>query len=473
MATQGAFGFAASPRDQDQRTPRGTGPHDTEGHPPAPPPSGRTAQGELAHAAAVLGPMLEHPGGLVATAEELVAGLAVCDALAEYDPGGGLTVAELHALLGGRFDRASVERRIKVLLANKTLRRRRPRPYEPRIVLTVRGALARLLLPLLLDGDGHRQLIELLDRTRARALRPEATEAEIGAALRSIHRLLRTFTNQFTVLLDSRTVTEMVREVAEERTDELQQQLEALREVIDARFGGLLGLMDEVGAELRAYLDALGQFVRRIFADRAGFHDPRVLRPAEYDDAAKVGSVAQLAAVFDGIVFDAAPVLVAADVAAEAFLAGRDRPDPVAPPEPAGAEVGVDPIRAEQQAQQRTMQRRAALAERFLQRGPTVMDGKVASVDLTEELRTRHWPGPVLLLGDLFELAGDAEQPYGLSIADGLLVSVEGPYSYLSPVALHADRSAAQRRLHQALQAEADRDGPHGSAADPDQEVPA
>jgi hypothetical protein len=320
---------------------------------------------------------------------------------------------------------------------------------------------------------GTRQLIELLDRTRAQALRPEATEAEIGAALRSIHRLLRTFTNQFTVLLDSRTVTEMVREVAEERTDELQQQLEALREVIDARFGGLLGLMDEVGAELRAYLDALGRFVRRIFAGRAGFHDPRVLRPAEYEDAAKVGSVAQLAAIFDGIVLDAAPVLVAADVAAEAFLAGRDRPDPVAPPEPAGAEVGVDPIRAEQQAQQRTMQRRAALAERFLQRGPTVMDGEVASVDLTEELRTRHWPGPMLLLGDLFELAGDAEQPYGLSIADGLLVSVEGPYSYLSPVALHADRSAAQQRLHQALQAEADRDGPHGSAADPDQEVPA
>jgi hypothetical protein len=118
------------------------------------------------------------------------------------------------------------------------------------------------------------------------------------------------------------------------------------------------------------------------------------------------------------------------------------------------------------------MQRRAALAERFLQRGPTVMDGTVASVDLTEELRARHWPGPVLLLGDLFELAGDVEQPYGLSIADGLLVSAEGPYSYLSPVTLHADRSATQRRLQEALQAE-DPAYPHGPAADPDQEVPA
>jgi hypothetical protein len=98
--------------------------------------------------------------------------------------------------------------------------------------------------------------------------------------------------------------------------------------------------MDEVGAELRAYLDALGRFVRRIFADRAGFHDPRVLRPTEYEDAAKGGSVAKLAAIFDGIVFDAPPVFVAADVAAEAFLAGQDRPNPVAPPEPAGAEVG-------------------------------------------------------------------------------------------------------------------------------------
>jgi hypothetical protein len=101
------------------------------------------------------------------------------------------------------------------------------------------------------------------------------------------------------------------------------------------------------------------------------------------------------------------------------------------------------------------------------------MDGTVGSVDLTEELRTRHWPGPVLLLGDLFELAGDAEQPYGLSVADGLLVSAEGPYGFLSPVALHADRGAAQRRLHEALQAEEDRGGANGSAADPDQEVPA
>jgi hypothetical protein len=343
------------------------------------------------HAAAVLGIMLKETGALDCTDEEIAAAVDLCRTLADLDPrGAGVSTRKLFERLEGRYPRAVLERRLTALMTAGSVEKDKDVINEQDVRLSLSGSLSLILVPWISTMSGQRALLEMFSRVQARASAPGASADDVRSDLAELRRVLSTFANELRRTVDGRKTAAMLEHAQGADDRVLRTRIAQLKDAVVQRFA------DELTDDLERLTEAGDRYVvqqlrlLKLLSRSRGVQGHWVQRD-EVHEVMRTASPARLAALWNGIVFDQAPVWVdPARVLAAAdkltFAAGQD---PI--PEPAEAGPVVDAAPPLQDALR-------ALADRLL-------DGR-SECDLTQVLLTQPWPEPAVLLAQLSTLEG-------------------------------------------------------------------
>jgi hypothetical protein len=302
-----------------------------------------------------------------------------------------------------------LESRLYALMRAGSVEKDRDVLNEQDVRLALPGALSLVLVPWISSMFGQRALLELLSRAQVSAQKPGATAEDVRADLAELRRVLSTFASQLRRIVDDRKTAEMI-EYARDCDD---------REVVNR----IRGLLDTVSrsfpSELADDLDRLSmacdwyiaqqQRLLKLLSASPGTRGHWV-RSDEVHEVMRSAAPAQLAALWDGIAFDEAPVWVSPErvLAAVKDLTFRpaDEPVPEAGAHDAETPLATDPL------------------EELRRRAEHLLGGEDER-DLTEELLTREWPFPATILADLTLLAG-LDTRYALSYPGHLALRETG-----------------------------------------------
>jgi hypothetical protein len=261
---------------------------------------------------------------------------------------------------------------------------------EQDVRLSLSGSLSLILVPWISTMSGQRALLEMFSRVQARASSPDASVDDVRSDLAELRRVLSTFANELRRTVDGRKTAAMLEhaQAADDRV--LRTRIAQLKDTVVQRF------TDELTDDLERLTEAGDRYViqqlrlLKLLSTERGVRGHWVRRD-EVHEVMRTAGPARLAALWDGIAFDEAPlwvdptrVLTAADELT--FAAGHD-PSPEAA-EPGPASEAEPPIQ--------DMLR--ALADRLL--------AGAAQCDLTQVLLTEPWPEPAVLLAQLSTLEG-------------------------------------------------------------------
>ncbi len=347
--------------------------------------------GQAQRVAGVLGIMLREAGALDCTDEEIAAAVDLCRTLADLDPHGtGVSTRRLFERLETRYPRAMLERRLAALMTAGSVEKDKDVINEQDVRLTLSGSLSLILVPWLSTMSGQKALLEMFSRAQARALSLDASVDDVRADLAELRRVLSTFANELRRIVDRRK-TASILELAQGADDRvLRTRIGQLKDAVVQRFAG------ELTDDLERLTDAGDRYVvqqlrlGKLLSRSRGVLGHWVQRD-EVHEVMRTASVQRLAALWDGIAFDEAPVWVDPDQVLAAlrdltFEAGQD---PIPEPAVAGIQEELPP------PLQDVLR---ALAERLL-------DG-ADERNLTDVLLSEPWPDPAVLLAQLSTLEG-------------------------------------------------------------------
>jgi hypothetical protein len=381
---------------------------------------------------ALLAPVADNKGAAIDDPALLEVATKVVDAFMQGDTTGGLSRAQINARVNGAVDSAVLESRLSLFCDMGMLNTFHGRKHEQRYRLNSISAVGLLVYERLQERGGMDELRTLLDRTR-RLLKGDHLDRDaVATEIAKLTGLLTVFANELELLTASAPLSELL---AERRLHDHGDLLRDVREVT--------GLVTEHAPELdhkavtligaaQRYLDAVQDLVQRIYDDGGESRDFSVLEPEAYFAAAKTAPIRQLAAVFDGVVFDA-PTLhfETAEMAVHLADSGPKSTGRIRPPEPAPSEE-IDPLAAVEQ-------RRAEQTNRRIQRAEQLLDGR-DEADLTGWMNSAGWRGTAEALADLAALDTDQYQPYGIETGDAVLVSLDAEPTLRSPTNVYVNR---------------------------------
>lgn len=395
--------------------------------------SGRDRSPVMRRLAAMAAPIAVDAGAVIDDEELLAVARAVCAAFSHDDAAGGLTKAEIAARVNGACDPATLESRLGVFQRMELLRPIHDKKHQQRYVLAPAGLVGVLIVDRFSERGGVEELLGLLDRTATALERHEANAPAVAAALESCRAMFAVFANELTRLVVDAPLPELLAERRFHDDRGFIERVAALQQLVTDAFPALDPAAYKLLVEAQRYISAVEDVLNRILDEGGDATNLQLLDPEEYLTAARTASIDELAEVGADIVFDpAAPWVDAGDVldAVESF-----RPRHVTrtrPPEPVGAPSG-DPLQELRERDECATRRRVNQAEALL-------DGRERA-DVTDALRAAGWPGAVNVLAELLTLAA-ADQPYRVALTDALIIDRDGPVTYVSPVHLHADRTA-------------------------------
>jgi hypothetical protein len=375
---------------------------------PAPLPRSRYPfrSGQAAHAAAVLGITLKEPAALDCSDDEIAAAVDICRMLADLSPHGeAVPTRKLFERLEGHYPRALLESRLSALMRVGSVEKGRDVLHEQDVRLALPGALSLVLVPWVSSMFGQRALLELLSRAQS----PAATADDVRADLAELRRVLSTFASQLRRIVDDRRTAEMIEYARDCDDREVVYRIGGLRETVATSFPReLADDLDRLSIACDWYI-AQQQRLLKLLSATPGARGHWV-RGDEVHEVMRSAAPARLAAFWDGITFDEAPVWVSPQrvLAAVAELAFRPADVPV-------PEAGVHDVEAAPATD--PLEELRALAEQLL-------DG-ADERDLTEEFLTRPWPFPAVILADLTVLAG-LDASYALSYPGNLAMRETG-----------------------------------------------
>jgi hypothetical protein len=346
---------------------------------------------QASHAAAVLGITLKEAGALDCSDEEIDAAVDICRALADLAPRGeGVPTRKLYERLGGRYPRQMLENRLRALMRAGSVEKDRDVINEQDVRLTLSGSLSLILVPWLSSMSGQRALLEMLSRAQERAASPGATVEDVRADLAELRRVLSTFASQLRRIVDDRKTGEMIEYAQESDDRELRIRIARLREIVVKSFTTeLIDDLERLGGACEWYLSQQLRLLKLLSSTRGT--RGHWIRADEVHEVMRTADPARLAALWDGITFDEAPVWVNPDTVLKAVteLVSFSAEAPVPEPAERGAELAGD-------TGPREILR--ALAEQLL-------DG-ADQRDLTEVFLTLPWPAPAVILARLTLLTG-------------------------------------------------------------------
>jgi len=346
---------------------------------------------QASHASAVLGITLREAGALDCSDEEIAAAADICRALADLSPRGeGVPTRKLFEFLEGHYPRPMLESRLAALMKAGSVEKDREVINEQDVRLTLSGSLSLILVPWISTMSGQRALLEMLSRAQARAASPGAAADDVRADLAELRRVLSTFANELRRIIDGRKTTEMIQYARDVDDRELRSRIAGLKDVVVRRFANeLIDDLERLGGACDWYLIQQLRLLKQLSAVRGT--RGHWVRSDEVHELMRTADPARLAALWDGIIFDEAPIWVNPDrvlkALAELISVSTDGPVPEAGASGAESAAAPDP---------REILRE--LAERLL-------DG-ADQRDLTEVFLTLHWPSPAVLLARLSVLAG-------------------------------------------------------------------
>ncbi|WP_313887031.1 hypothetical protein [Salinispora arenicola] len=347
--------------------------------------------GQAQQVAGVLGIMLKEAGALDCTDEEIAAAVDLCRTLADFDPHGtGVSTRRLFERLEPRYPRQMLERRLAALMTAGSVEKDKDVINEQDVRLTLSGSLSLILVPWLSTMSGQKALLEMFSRAQARASSADASISDVRADLAELRRVLSTFANELRRTVDRRK-TASILELAQGADDRvLRTRIGQLKDAVVQRFAG--ELTDDLERLTEAGDRYVAQQLRllKLLSQSRGVLGHWVQRD-EVHEVMRTAGTQRLAALWDGIAFDEAPVWVDPNqvLAALQDLTFETGPDPI--PEPAVA----DAVEAPAPLLRDTLR---ALAERLL-------DG-AGERDITEVLLSQPWPEPAVLLAQLSTLEG-------------------------------------------------------------------
>jgi hypothetical protein len=354
---------------------------------------------EAAHAAGVVGALLSQADGINVTTRDFEVSQAICRALADLDPlGDGVHSRTLFAFLGERFRSSELSRRLDIMIAAGTVRTRGKR-YDDLVWLSPRGAVGLLVTPLLTGVPGQRMLIELLSRAHARVNGPDATEQDVRTDLADLRRVLDACTNQLREVLETGDVAELIATGQARDDADLRVWVDQLRRKAREKFPDLAGEIDRLAEPVQRYCVQQTRLIQRCTAD-ADVDRLARLRAVELNRVVERSTPQQLASLWDGIAFDAAPVWLdpASIYGAADEMTRTIEDEPV--PEPGAASAAVEVIS--------TAHRLRSLADELLA-GRT-------GIDLTPWLLSLPWPRPAVAVAQL-QLLTAIDRRYQLDVA--------------------------------------------------------
>ena len=404
---------------------------------------------------ALLAPVASNKGAAIDDPIYLDIAMRVVDAFMQGETTGGLSRAQIAARTNGTVDEAVLESRLNLFVDMGMLNTFHGRKHEQRYRLNSISAVGLLVYERLQERGGIDELRTLLDRTR-RLLKGDYIDRDaVATEIRKLTGLLTVFADELELLTASAPLSVLL---AERRLHDHGDLLREVREVNGLVTEHAPDLDHEavtlIGAAQR-YLDAVQDLVQRVYDDGGETRDFSVLEPEAYFAAAKTSTIEQLAAVFDGVIFDA-PTLHFDTTEMAGYLeeskAKSDRR--IRPPEPAPSEE-EDPLAAAEA-------RRAGQTERRIQRAEQLLEGR-DEADLTGWMISAGWRGTAEALADFVALDVDREQHYTLETRDAVLVSRDSEPTLRSPTNLFADRPAIAADSNPVAQESEDREDAHAS----------
>lgn len=265
---------------------------------------------QASHAAAVLGITLREAGALDCSDEEIEAATDICRALADLDPRGeGVPTRKLFERLEGRYPRPMLENRLVALMKAGSVEKDKEVINEQDVRLTLSGSLSLILVPWISTMSGQRALLEMLSRAQARAASPDAVADDVRADLAELRRVLTTFANELRRIIDSRKTAEMIQYARDADDQELRSRIARLKDIVVRRFADeLIDDLERLGGACDWYLRQLLRLLKYLSAARGT--RGHWVRSDEVHEVMRTADPARLASLWDGIVFDEAPVWV-------------------------------------------------------------------------------------------------------------------------------------------------------------------
>jgi hypothetical protein len=346
---------------------------------------------------------------------------AILDAFASAGPT-GMTVDQVVATCR-RFPAGTVRRRFAVLRSYRALVRANERPNEMFYQATFAPYVMLLFLRRIGDAGGQAELHRLLSLARMSLDDPNATLDDARAHLGEVTNVFRLLANPLMQLATSAAI-EALRAQARPLLGNEELLAKAL-EYHDAgaeRWPQLLPVCGELRLALAGYRDAVSTAAQRLLA-HAGKTRALGLLPAErWRSFARESDTAALAAVLDGLLFDAPAPHFPAEVVLDAVEEGlQTEGSRVPPPRP---RMSDEPPPSEHAADAEGA-RLAAFAEEVLAGGD-----RVTVAELMRE--AGEWPAARRLLSQLTAIHHRDELPYALAWADGLRVNPESSPTWVT-----------------------------------------
>lgn len=392
-----------------------------------------------AQLSALIAPLAKNSNAVIDDPGLLDVARAVFAAYAGKPTTGGLTMRELRTACAHVCDdEATFKQRFETFLALRMLLPEFEKKYEQRYILHPISMVGIHVILRVCERGGVGELLALLDHTRSAIERNEAGENDVRKALLESRRFLTIIADHLHVLVDTRTLDELIVERRHHEHPGLMEHVQALSHVVTDSFPHLDTMAVTMTIAAHRYVSARERFLNRIIEDGARSGDFSVLSPEEYLTAFKHAPVELLSEVFTHVPVDPPdPGINAAALAEEVQSLSVRRVRPTRPPRPENRADEDDPLH--DVIRKKDKRRRQALqSAELVQREP-------GGTELTDTMRGWGWPQAAVRLTELLDIS-DPKGPYEIEMTDTLFVSPGEELTYLSRVLLHrhADSTPVQ-----------------------------
>lgn len=394
--------------------------------------------GDAQRLGAMAAPVASHGGAILEDAEQLRCAEAVIAAFGQGEIEHGLTRAQIveRAMALGDLDRDELERRLDVFIELTMLLPYRDKAHQSRYVINTDAVAGQLFFRKGLSAGGIEELLQLLGATTSAIEAGREDPNQLAEALTQQRGYVEMWTAAVNRLTDTATLPELLSERSRHDGERMLEQVGRLVDVVVKHHPRLRMIATAMSTSAHSYLEATDRLLGRIIDEGAATRNFALLDPNAYAQLATMGTVEQLASVFDAIVWDPPRPEVSANDVIDALRAYRPRRRVTRhPPVDDSLEDGIDPLEGLEERIELIRRQRVHAAELLLQ-------GESA-VELSAHLRSMPWPGALSALVELAGLGADGDN-YRLTMEDSLIVDPDAHTSWTSDATLRADRRHSQ-----------------------------
>lgn len=310
----------------------------------------------------------------------------------------------------------------------------RDKAHQQRYVISTDAVAGSLFFRKGLTEGGIEELLQLLGATADAIEAGRHDAGRVADALLEQRGYVEMWAAAVNRLTETATLSELVAERSHHDGDRMLGQVERVVDVVTKHHPNLRVAAAALLTAAQAYLVATQRLLERIVDEGASTRDFSLLEPSDYARLATTGSVEELAAAFDGVVWDPPrPQVEPADIVAALRAYRPQRRQPRRPPvEAETSGSSVDPLEGLDQRLDILRRQREHAAELLLQGAPFV--------ELSPHLRASPWPAALRSIVELSTLDAEEGSAYRLEMADTIVIDTDAHTTWTSDARLSVER---------------------------------